>query len=68
MLETKPLFIDLREGLVRWHPCRCHIGDKEAMQVVKYSKFSHRCVRKFEKKSGRQECTWCVEAWLLTHV
>ena len=68
MLETRPLFIGFREGLVRWHPCRCHIGDMQAMQVVKYSKFAHTCVRKLEKKSGRQECKRIVEAWLLTHV
>ena len=52
MLETRALFIGLREGLVRWHPCRCHIGDMQAMQVVKYSKFAHTCVRKLEKNSG----------------
>ena len=54
MLETRPLFIALRKGFVRWHPCRCHIGDMQAMQVVKYSKFSHTCVRKLEERSGGQ--------------
>ena len=41
---------------MRWHPCRCHIGD---MQVVKYSNFSHTCVRKLEKKSWGQSCKRC---------
>ena len=55
MLETKHLFIGSREGFVWWHPCMCHIGDMQAILVVKYSKFAHTCVRKLEKKSGRQE-------------
>ena len=55
MLETRPLFIGLREGLVRWHPCRCHIGDMQAMQVVKYSNFSHTNLKKrVGDKSARE--------------
>ena len=56
MLETRGLFIGSKEGLVRWHLCRFHIGDMQAMQVVKNFKCSHTCVSKLEKKTGRQEC------------
>ena len=39
MLETRALFIGLREGMVRWNLCVIHIGAtrvtcEQAMQVV----------------------------------
>ena len=59
MLETRALFIGSGEGLVRWHPCRCHIGDMQVMQVGQEFKVAHTCVSKLGRKSVGQNCKRC---------
>ena len=58
MLETRALFIGLREGLVMWHLCDIHIGatwetSKQPMQVVNIQSLL------LEERSRGQECKRC---------
>ena len=63
MLETRALFIDLREALVRWNLCGIHIVRQGDMQEIhasgQHSKLAHTCVSKLERRSGGQICKRC---------
>ena len=55
MIETRALFIGLREALLRWHLCGIHIGAtretcKQVMQMVNIQ---------LEERSGGQRCKRC---------
>ena len=67
MLETSPLFIGLREGLVRWHSCGIHIGvtrethgledkpcksQKESLMIERLKVCSHMCEKLWGEKWG----------------
>ena len=63
MLETRSLFIGLREALGRWPLFGIHINAtretcRQVMQVVNIQFFLTR-VRKLEEMSGRQRCKRC---------
>ena len=60
MLETRALFIGLREALGRWHLCGIHIGAtweicRQVMQMVNIQS----CVSKLEGRCGGQRCKRC---------
>ena len=68
MLETRALFIGLREALGKWHLCDIYIGATWAKETSHAninislfgerdgSRFAHTCVSNLRKRKGGQVC------------